>query len=39
MVKQFLEGVIDTIEVIYPRFKNTLVQEPILRPVLPLRGF
>jgi F-type H+-transporting ATPase subunit gamma len=36
MVKQFLEGVIDTIEVIYPRFKNTLIQESILRPVLPL---
>ncbi|MBI5766707.1 MAG: ATP synthase F1 subunit gamma [Verrucomicrobia bacterium] len=36
MVKQFLEGVIDTIEVIYPRFKNTLVQEPVVRPVLPL---
>lgn len=36
MVKQYLEGVIDTIEVIYPRFKNTLVQEPTLRPVLPL---
>jgi len=36
MVKQYLEGIIDTIEVIYPRFKNTLVQEPILRPVLPL---
>ncbi len=36
MVKQYLEGVIDTIEVIYPRFKNTLVQEPIVRPVLPL---
>jgi F-type H+-transporting ATPase subunit gamma len=36
MVKQYLEGAIDTIEVIYPRFKNTLVQEPILRPVLPL---
>ena len=36
MVKQYLEGVIDTIEVIYPRFKNTLVQESILRPVLPL---
>src|SRR5262249_38409394 len=32
----YLEGAIDTIEVIYPRFKNTLVQEPILRPVLPL---
>lgn len=36
MVKQYLEGVIDTIEVIYPRFKNTLVQEPTVRPVLPL---
>ena len=36
MVKQYLEGVVDTIEVIYPRFKNTLVQEPTLRPVLPL---
>jgi F-type H+-transporting ATPase subunit gamma len=36
MVKQFLDGVIDTMEVIYPRFKNTLVQEPVLRPVLPL---
>jgi len=35
-VKQFLEGVVDTIEVIYPRFKNTLVQEPVVRPVLPL---
>ncbi len=38
MVKQFLEGVIDTIEVIYPRFRNTLVQEPVLRPVLPLQN-
>jgi F-type H+-transporting ATPase subunit gamma len=36
MVKQYQDGVIDTIEVIYPRFKNTLVQEPTLRPVLPL---
>lgn len=36
MVKAYLEGEIDTIEVIYPRFKNTLVQEPTLRPVLPL---
>jgi F-type H+-transporting ATPase subunit gamma len=38
MVKQYLEGVIDTIEVIYPRFKNTLVQEAIVRPVLPLNN-
>lgn len=36
MVKAYLDGEIDTIEVIYPRFKNTLVQEPQLRPVLPL---
>jgi F-type H+-transporting ATPase subunit gamma len=38
MIKQFLDGVIDTIEVIYPRYKNTLVQEPTLRPVLPLKN-
>ena len=36
MVKGFLEGVVDTIEVIYSRFKNTMVQEPIVQPVLPL---
>jgi F-type H+-transporting ATPase subunit gamma len=36
MVKAYLDGEIDTIEVIYPRFRNTLVQEPTLRPVLPL---
>jgi F-type H+-transporting ATPase subunit gamma len=38
MVKAYLDGEIDTIEVIYPRFKNTLVQEPTLRPVLPLKS-
>jgi F-type H+-transporting ATPase subunit gamma len=38
MIKQYLEGAIDTIEVIYPRFKNTLVQTPISHPVLPLRS-
>jgi F-type H+-transporting ATPase subunit gamma len=36
MVKLFLEGTIDTVEVIYPRFKNTLIQEALVRPVLPL---
>lgn len=36
MIDQFLKGGIDTIEVIYPRFKNTLVQESIHRPILPL---
>lgn len=36
MVRKYLEGEIDTVEVIYPRFKNTLVQEATIRPVLPL---
>ena len=36
MMKLYLEGLIDTIEIIYPRYKNTLVQEPTLRPLLPL---
>ncbi|MFA6285756.1 MAG: ATP synthase F1 subunit gamma [Opitutaceae bacterium] len=36
ITKQYLDGAIDTVEVIFPRFKNTLVQEPVLRPVLPL---
>jgi F-type H+-transporting ATPase subunit gamma len=36
MVKEYLDGSIDTIEVIYSRFKNTMVQVPIQRPVLPL---
>lgn len=38
MVQQYLAGTIDTVEVIYPRFKNTLVQEPTVRPLLPLAG-
>jgi F-type H+-transporting ATPase subunit gamma len=38
MAKQYLEGAIDTIEVIYPRFKNTLIQESICRPLLPLEN-
>ncbi len=36
MVKQYLEGVIDTVEIIFPRFKNTLVQIPTILPLLPL---
>lgn len=36
MMKMYLEGTIDTLEVIYPRFRNTLVQEPTIRPLLPL---
>jgi F-type H+-transporting ATPase subunit gamma len=38
MVQKFLAGEIDTIEVIYSRFKNTLVQEPVVFPILPLRS-
>ena len=36
MVKQYLEGVVDTVEVLWPRFRNTLVQVPTLMPLLPL---
>ncbi|HEY3757722.1 MAG TPA: ATP synthase F1 subunit gamma [Opitutaceae bacterium] len=36
MSQHFVEGKIDSIEIIYPRFKNTLVQESRLRPMLPL---
>jgi F-type H+-transporting ATPase subunit gamma len=36
MVRQFLEGVVDTVEVLWPRFRNTLIQVPTLLPVLPL---
>jgi F-type H+-transporting ATPase subunit gamma len=38
MVKEYTEGHIDTIEVIYSRFKNTLVQVPLVRPILPLHS-
>ena len=36
MVKQYLEEVVDTVEIIWPRFKNTLVQIPTTLPLLPL---
>ncbi|MSU48469.1 MAG: ATP synthase F1 subunit gamma [Opitutus sp.] len=36
MVRQFLEGVVDTVEIIWPRFRNTLIQVPTLLPLLPL---
>ncbi len=36
MVKQYLEGVVDTLEILWPRFRNTLVQVPTLLPLLPL---
>jgi F-type H+-transporting ATPase subunit gamma len=36
MIDKFIAGEVDTVEVLYPRFKNTLVQEPLCRPILPL---
>jgi F-type H+-transporting ATPase subunit gamma len=36
MVQQYLDGEIDSVEVLFPRFVNTLVQEPTLVPLLPL---
>ncbi len=38
MVKQFVEGVVDTVELIYPHFRNTLVQTPTNLPLLPLQS-
>jgi F-type H+-transporting ATPase subunit gamma len=38
MIEQFKEGTIDSIEILYPRFRNTLIQEPALVPLLPLIG-
>ncbi|MFP4353026.1 MAG: ATP synthase F1 subunit gamma [Puniceicoccaceae bacterium] len=36
MVKQFCAGEIDSIEVLFPKFVNTLNQEPRLTPLVPL---
>ena len=38
MVKQFLDGAVDTVELIYPLFRNTLVQVPTNLPLLPLQS-
>ncbi len=38
LIQQFNDGEIDSIEIIYPRFKNTLIQEAVLAPLLPLTG-
>lgn len=36
MINAYIEGRIDTLEVAFPRFENTLVQTPTLRSILPL---
>ena len=36
LIEQYKKRSIDSIEVLYPRFRNTLVQDPVLIPFLPL---
>lgn len=36
LVESFLSGRIDTLEVVYPSFVNVLVQEPVIRTLLPI---
>jgi len=38
MVQQYLAGTVDTVEIIWPRFRNTLIQEPARLPLLPLQN-
>ena len=35
LLKAFIEGKVDTVEVLYPHFKNTLVQAPRVQQLLP----
>lgn len=35
-LEKFLDGEIDTVSVLYPKFINTLVQKPVLEPMLPI---
>jgi F-type H+-transporting ATPase subunit gamma len=36
MVQQYMDGVVDTVEILWPRFRNTLIQVPTLMQLLPL---
>ncbi len=36
MINAFLEGEIDTVEIAFPRFVNTMVQEPMILKILPM---
>ncbi len=38
LVDQFLKKEIDSVSVVYPRFVNTLIQEPAEVPILPFAG-
>ena len=36
LLKLYKDGTIDTVEILYPRFKNTLIQQAVLQRVLPV---
>lgn len=36
LLSQFRDGKVDTVEVVYSHFKNTLVQVPMVHPLLPI---
>ena len=36
LIKSYMDGEIDTVEVLFPRFVNTMVQEPVTVRILPL---
>jgi F-type H+-transporting ATPase subunit gamma len=36
LLELYKTGVVDTVEILYPRFKNTLVQEAVLQRILPV---
>jgi len=38
LIKQYLDGAVDTVEIIYSHFRNTLVQVPTNLPLLPLEN-
>ena len=37
-LEKFLSGEVDKVEVLYPKFVNTLTQKPTLVPLLPISG-
>jgi F-type H+-transporting ATPase subunit gamma len=37
-LEKFLSGEVDTVSVLYPKFVNTLLQQPVLEPLLPISG-
>ena len=39
LVDAYETGKVDTVEVLFPRFKNTLVQETVIRRLLPMTDF